>query len=141
VLAGGLFPLVHLAERLQGSFRLDTCQATRYYGGIEGGELHWLKEPALSLQEATVIVIDDIYDAGITLAAVAEYCSRNGAQQIYTAALFVKDCPRAATVRKLDYSSGLVVPDRYVFGCGMDLHDRWRQLTAVYALSSTALDN
>jgi len=31
----------------------------------------------------------------------------------------------------------LIVPDRYVFGCGMDVHNRWRHLTAIYALADT----
>jgi acyl-CoA thioester hydrolase len=29
---------------------------------------------------------------------------------------------------------GLDVPDRYVFGCGMDLHDYHRQLPGIYAI-------
>jgi hypoxanthine phosphoribosyltransferase len=29
---------------------------------------------------------------------------------------------------------GLRVPDRYVFGCGMDIYGWWRNLPAIYAL-------
>jgi hypoxanthine phosphoribosyltransferase len=141
VLTGGLFPLLQLAQRLRGNFRLDTCQASRYRGGTAGGEVTWLKEPHLELEHATVIIVDDIYDAGITLEAVAEYCRLNGAHKIHTAALFIKDCSRSATVRPLDYDAGLVVPDRYVFGCGMDLHERWRHLSSVYALIEPAQES
>jgi hypoxanthine phosphoribosyltransferase len=29
---------------------------------------------------------------------------------------------------------GLEVPNRYVFGCGMDVYGWWRNLPAIYAL-------
>jgi hypoxanthine phosphoribosyltransferase len=29
---------------------------------------------------------------------------------------------------------GVTVPDRYVFGCGMDVRELWRQLPAIYAV-------
>jgi hypoxanthine phosphoribosyltransferase len=138
VLMGGLFPLLQLAGRLTGNFRLDVCQATRYNGTTTGSDVHWLQEPRLALKSRTVIIVDDIYDAGITMAAVADYCERQGAQTARTAALFVKDCARSPTIRALDYDAGLVVPDRYVFGCGMDLHERWRHLPSVYALPELA---
>ena len=31
---------------------------------------------------------------------------------------------------------GLSVPNRYVFGCGMDVYGWWRNLPAIYALKS-----
>lgn len=134
ILTGGIFPLLRLAERLTGDFRIDFCHASRYLGSTTGGELQWRAEPRLDLEGATVIVIDDIYDAGKTLAAVADYCQSKGAAETRTAVLFIKDCARAADARPPDFDAGLRVPDRYVFGCGMDLHERWRHLPSVYAL-------
>ncbi len=136
VLAGGMFPLVHLAEALKGDFLVDYCHATRYRGGLQGGELSWLKKPQLSLQGLTVIIVDDIWDEGSTLNAVADYCRKAGAKNVLTAVLIIKDRDRPVGWTPPDFDSGLRVPDRYVFGCGMDFNNRWRHLSAVYALTS-----
>jgi hypoxanthine phosphoribosyltransferase len=134
VLTGGMFPLVHLAQALHGNFLVDYCHATRYQGGVQGGELHWLKEPGLSMQGLTVIIVDDIWDEGTTLAAVADYCRQAGAAEVRTAVLFIKERERNSCFAPPDFDAGLQVPDRYVFGCGMDFENRWRHLTSVFAL-------
>jgi hypoxanthine phosphoribosyltransferase len=134
VLSGGMFPLVHLAQALRGDFLIDYCHATRYKGELRGGELSWLKEPQLNLQGLTVIIVDDIWDEGGTLAAVADYCRKAGAANVLTAVLLIKDRQRPAEITPPDFDAGLRVPDRYVFGCGMDFNNRWRHLSAIYAL-------
>jgi len=134
VLNGGLYPLMRLADRLDGNFLIDCCHATRYQGGRTGGELEWLLRPSIDLKGRTVIVIDDIWDEGLTLTAVADYCAQAGAMAVATAVLLVKDRKRPAEAVPPDFDAGLSVPDRYVFGCGMDLDYRWRHLHDVYAL-------
>ena len=134
ILNGGMFPLVHLAERLHGDFVIDYCHATRYAGGTKGQVLVWLERPHIDVANKTIIIVDDIYDEGTTLRAVAEHCRQDGAAQVYTAVMLVKDRERDPEIPLPDYVTGLIVPDRYVFGCGMDLYGRWRHLTAVYAL-------
>jgi hypoxanthine phosphoribosyltransferase len=137
VLTGGMFPLVRIAGLLDGDFLVDYCHATRYEGATEGSSLRWEREPGLSLEGRDVIIVDDILDAGITLAAVADYCLANGAATVRTAVLIIKDRDRPVGTPAPDYDAGLHVPDRYVFGCGMDVGNRWRHLTAVYALPET----
>ena len=138
ILNGGMFPLIHLAERLEGDFVIDYCHATRYLGGTKGQALTWLERPHVDLVGKTVIVIDDIFDAGNTLHAVAEHCSQEGAGQVCTAVMVIKDRDRVASLAPPDFTTGLRVPDRYVFGCGMDLYGRWRHLRAIFALPAHA---
>jgi hypoxanthine phosphoribosyltransferase len=135
VMTGGFYPLIRLADRLHGDFLIDYCHATRYAGATEGGMLDWRELPHLNLAGRTVILVDDIYDAGITLQAVAGYCREAGAVQVSTAVMVVKDRQRAADMPAPDFTTGLRVPDRYVFGCGMDVYGRWRHLPAIYALA------
>jgi hypoxanthine phosphoribosyltransferase len=134
VLNGGLFPIVRLAERLQGDYLLDYCHATRYRGTTEGALLEWREEPHHGFAGKTVVVVDDIFDEGTTLQAVAEYCRAAGAERVVTAIMVVKDRARDADMPEPDFVTGLTVPDVYVFGCGMDLYERWRHLPAIYGL-------
>ena len=138
ILNGGMFPLIHLAERLHGDFLIDYCHATRYAGGTEGQVLSWSARPHVKFAGRTVIVVDDIFDEGTTLRAVAEQCRLDGAAKVLTAVMVIKDRVRDNEVPLPDYSTGLRVPDRYVFGCGMDLYERWRHLQAIYALRDNA---
>ncbi len=134
VMTGGMFPLTQLAARLQGDFLVDYCHATRYFNNQAGDELHWLRQPPESVAGRTVLVVDDIFDAGQTLTGVVEACLAGGAKQVFTAVLVVKQTERAAGMRPPDFSAGIQVPDCYVFGCGMDDAGRWRHLPAIYTL-------
>jgi hypoxanthine phosphoribosyltransferase len=137
VMNGGMIPAVRLADLLHGDFLLDYCHATRYRGATQGAELQWREAPHFDLSGRTVIVVDDIFDAGITLSAVADQCRALGADRVLTAVMLVKDCERDPATPNPDFTTGLCVPDRYVFGCGMDFRSRWRHLRSVYALRNT----
>lgn len=132
VMRGGLYLAGQLMSRLSLPARLDYLQANRYQG-TAGHEIVWSKQPELDLAGQTVIVLDDILDEGVTLAAVVQYCHEAGARQVVTAVLTEKDNglqkPLQADV------VGLIVPNRYVFGCGMDVYGWWRNLPEIRALT------
>ena len=134
VMRGGTYLAGQLMHRLQLPARLDYLQANRYHG-TTGSEITWAKLPELDLAGQTVVVLDDILDEGITLAAVVQHCQQAGARQVVTAVLSEKDNglqkPLQADV------VGLTVPNRYVFGCGMDVYGWWRNLPEIRALRDT----
>jgi hypoxanthine phosphoribosyltransferase len=132
VLLGAMPTLVNVARRLQGDLLVDVCRVSRYHDGITGGELHWLATPQLSLAGRRVVVIDDIYDAGHTLAAVAGWCRGAGALDVVTAVLATR---RAAAGAGPDIA-GMTIGDEYVYGCGMDYHGGWRHLSDLYGLAA-----
>ncbi|HSH97700.1 MAG TPA: hypoxanthine-guanine phosphoribosyltransferase, partial [Methyloradius sp.] len=70
---------------------------------------------------------------GHTLAAIKAKCLELGAKDVLIAVLTEKDLGHAKPV-KADFV-GLIVPNRYVFGCGMDVYGWWRNLPAIYALN------
>jgi len=133
VMLGAMLPLTRLAQLLRGDFVLDTCHATRYQSGLSGKELSWLKQPSVDLTGRTVIVVDDIFDQGITLEAVAAATASNHAKRVYSAVLASKQHDRQLSDYRPDFCA-LSVPDRYVFGCGMDYRGHWRHLPDIYAL-------
>lgn len=111
----------------------DYLHATRYRGETSGGELVWKHRPATPLQGRRVLLVDDIVDEGHTLAAVRAWCVEQGAAEVRIAALAVKVHGRCVEGVRADYA-GVEVPDRYVFGYGMDFYEQGRNLPAIYAL-------
>ncbi len=111
----------------------DYLHATRYRGAISGGELAWKHRPATPLRGRRVLLVDDIVDEGHTLAGVRTWCDAQGARDVRIAAMVVKRHDRCVAGLCADYA-GLDVPDRYVFGYGMDYHEQGRNLPAIYAL-------
>lgn len=128
---GGLYPTVELARRMDRPLLMDHLHATRYRGRTSGGELHWGRMP--TSVAGTILLVDDIFDEGYTLKAVREKLLHDGAEQVLTAVLTVKAHDRGLPRDWVD-DAALQVPDRYVFGCGMDWHGYWRQLDEIWAL-------
>jgi hypoxanthine phosphoribosyltransferase len=132
VLHGGLIPAGLLLPRLDFPLQVDYLHATRYRGETRGGDLHWRAHPHCSLAGRTVLLVDDIFDEGHTLAAIQDYCIAAGADRVFGAVLVDK-----RHQRKADYQPdfiGLEVPDRYVFGYGMDYKDYLRNAPGIYAV-------
>ena len=132
VMNGGLYFAGQLLPKLSFALEQDYVQATRYQGGIEGKEIAWRTAPTDKIKGRVVLLLDDILDAGITLSAVRDECLALGAAQVKVAVLTEKDLGQPKPIQA-DYV-GLTVPNRYVFGCGMDVYGWWRNLPAIYAL-------
>ena len=76
---GGIIITSDLLRSIDCDVRLDYLQVARYRDKTVGGSLHWLKEPQLSLENQTVVLVDDIYDEGYTMEELVSYCKRHGA--------------------------------------------------------------
>lgn len=126
VFAGQLLPLLPFP------LDFDYVDATRYGDATRGGELDWRVDVPATVRDRTVLVVDDILDEGRTLAAIRRRLLEAGAQRVLIAVFADKQLSRAKPVAA-DFT-GVQVPDRYVFGFGMDVHGWWRNLPAVYAL-------
>ena len=112
--------------------QFDYMQASRYHGE-SGGDLVWKHRPVSALFGRRVILVDDILDEGFTLQGVREWCLEQGATDVRIAVLTVKKHDRCLPGVKADYS-GIELPDRFVFGFGMDVNESLRSLPAIYAM-------
>ncbi len=112
--------------------QFDYMQASRYHGET-GGELVWKHRPVSALFGRRVILVDDILDEGFTLQGVREWCLEQGATDVRIAVLTVKQHDRCLPGVKADYA-GVNLPDRFVFGFGMDVDESLRSLPAIYAM-------
>ncbi len=132
VMTGALIPAGHLLTRLNFPLQLDYIHATRYRGGTRGGTLNWMVKPTLPLHGRDILIIDDIFDEGITLSEIVEYCSSQGANDIYTAVL-VNKLHNRKTNLQVDFI-GMETEDKYLFGYGMDYHSYLRNVPGIYAV-------
>lgn len=132
VLNGGLVFAGQLLPRLPFSLETSYVHVRRYGPGTSGGELVWIAGPDAPVKGRTVLLLDDILDEGRTLAAIRARLLEAGAGEVLLAALAVKERPQAPVVHA-DFS-GVAVPDRFVFGFGMDVGGRWRNLPSIRAL-------
>jgi len=133
VMNGALMFAGQLALAIRTDLEFDYVHATRYRGETSGSELLWLRAPAADLAGRTVLLVDDILDEGHTLKAVRDDCLLRGAKRVLIASLCCKDHDRLVEGIASDFN-GVVLPDRYVFGYGMDYHEQGRNLPAIYAL-------
>ena len=133
VMTGAIMPAAWLASKLKMPLQMDFIHATRYQGQTKGGELDFRVPPRLNLQNQDVLIVDDIYDIGLTLQLIEKYCESRGARTVNSAVLVRKIHDRETT-DKLPAFIGMEVGDKYVFGCGMDVYEYWRQLDEIRAL-------
>jgi len=135
VMIGALIPTGHLLTRLHFPLEVDYIHATRYRGTIRGGDLHWLVEPRQSLQDRTVLIIDDVMDGGLTLAAIIDYCKQLGAKAVYSAVMVNKIREREKGVTSEPDFIGVSTEDRYLVGFGLDYEEYLRNAPGIYAVA------
>lgn len=133
VMHGGLLFAGQLALQLRTDLEFDYLHATRYRGATTGSGLAWLHRPATPLRGRRVLIADDILDEGHTLKAIRNWCEDEGAGEVRIAVLAVKNHDRRVDGIDADHVA-LEVPDRYVYGFGMDYHEQGRNLPGLYAL-------
>jgi hypoxanthine phosphoribosyltransferase len=126
VFTGQLLPLLDFP------LEFSAIEATRYSNTTQGREIAWRLAPRENVAGRTVLVIDDILDEGITLAAIRDRLIEMGAASVLVAVFCDKDLGREKPLRA-DFC-GVTLPNRYLFGFGMDAYGLWRNLPAVYAL-------
>jgi len=128
VFSGQLLPL------LKFPLDFDYVHVSRYGDAQRGGMLQWKVEPPAGVNGRVVLVVDDVLDEGYTLSALRQRVLELGARGFYSAVLADKRHGRARPI-EADFT-GMELPDRFVFGYGMDIEGAWRNLPAIYAVKS-----
>ncbi len=132
VMGGAVVFAGQLLPKLRFPIDFDYVHATRYGAAIRGGGIDWKVAPPENLRGRTVLVLDDILDGGETLRAICDRLLALGARKVCCAVLVEKTLARAKPIAA-DFV-GLRIPDRFVFGCGMDAKGYWRNLPEIRAI-------
>lgn len=135
VMTGGLVATGHLLTRLNFHLQMDYVHATRYQGEMQGGQLEWIAKPRTSLKGRTVLIVDDILDAGITLAEIKKAFLADGASEVYTAVLIDKIRQRPEEgLQQADFV-GLTITDHFIFGFGLDYKGYLRNTSGIFQVN------
>ncbi len=134
VMNGGLIFCGQLLTKLPFPLEAGYLHATRYGHETCGGELEWRVALPVDLSGRTVLLVDDILDEGVTLFALADECRNRGAREVLTAVLVDKQHERKVKPGYQADFTGLSIPDRFVFGYGLDYDGMWRNAAGIYAV-------
>jgi len=126
VFTGQLLPMLNFP------LDFDFLHVSRYGNDKQGGQLHWQVGPRENVRNKVVLVVDDILDEGETMHAIRQRVMELGASKFYCAVFADKDNGKPKPIQA-DFV-GMALPNRFVFGYGMDIRGAWRNLPAIYAL-------
>lgn len=126
VFAGQVLPLLRFP------LDFDYIHASRYGGATRGAGVDWKVSPPGLARGRNVLVLDDILDHGETMSVIRQRLLELGAADFHCAVLVEKTLQMAKPIQP-DFV-GLRIPDRFVFGCGMDAKGFWRNLPEIRAM-------
>lgn len=132
VMGGAVIFTGQLLPMLNFPLEFDYLHVTRYGNEKQGSELQWKVAPRENVRGKVVLVLDDILDEGETMHAIKQRVLALGASKFYCAVFVDKDNGKIKPIAA-DFV-GTTVPNRFIFGFGMDIHGAWRNLPAIYAV-------
>lgn len=138
VLTGSVVLLADLIRLLTMPVRVGVIYASSYRGATTRGQLVINSEWMPDVAGRDVLLVDDIFDTGHTLAQVATRMRELGAADVRTAVLLRKQGRQEVEFR-CDYAV-FDIPNEFVVGYGLDYRDLYRNLPYIAALEPHDLD-
>lgn len=142
VLKGALYVAVDLARAISrlpdgpSEIRVDYLVVSSYGNSTRSsGEVRMLKDTSENIAGKDVLIVEDIVDNGLTLQYLQSLLSGRGPASLRSCVLFDKPYRRRVDAR-VDYI-GLVAPDEFVVGYGLDYQERYRNLPYLAQLRSS----
>jgi hypoxanthine phosphoribosyltransferase len=133
VLTGSVVLMADLIRIIDLPMRVGVLQASSYRGATTTrGELVINSELMLDISGRDVLLVDDIFDTGHTLARTLEKMREFGPTSLRSAVLL-----RKHGRQEVDYQPDFVafdIPDEFVVGYGLDYEDMYRNLPFLAAL-------
>ncbi len=133
VMNGALFFCADLLRRMSFDLELDYVHVARY-ASTRGKQLQYKRKMQRSLAGRTVVLVDEVFDEGITMSTLVRDLEPQ-AERVITVVLVDKCVPHAETPRPNFVA--LRTPNKFLIGRGMDLDGRYRNLASIYALKES----
>ncbi len=133
VLKGSVFFAIDLMRRIPLPCSIEFMKVSSYGSGTEtSGKIQIHLDLKRDITDADVIVIEDIVDSGRTLQRLQSLLCDRGAHSVKCCTLLDKPSRRQVDLR-VDYT-GMIIPDEFVVGYGLDYDEKYRNLPYVGVL-------
>ncbi len=138
LLKGALIFAADLFRRMPVILDLECLNVSSYHGGMESsGVVKFLDATMPNFDGKRVVVVDDIYDTGLTMKSVCDKIKKSGALSVESCVLLAKDKKRDVEYEP-DYV-GFTIGDEFVIGYGLDYKGKYRNLPYIGVLKEDAI--
>jgi hypoxanthine phosphoribosyltransferase len=132
IMNGALFFLADLLRAADLDSEVTCVRLASYVGSESSGKMRGLEAMGDSFKGRKVVIVDDIFDTGFTLASIIKRLHELGAADVKVCVLLQKKRPKQMPV-KVDWV-GFKIPDAFVVGYGLDYNGRYRGLKQIREL-------
>lgn len=127
LMTGGMIFASDLIRAMDIPLWVDSISVASYHGHSSTGELKFRSELKMSVKDRHVLLVDEVFDTGLTLTALRDYMRSAGALSVKAAVAVIKDIPRKPESIMPEFF-GFQAPDRYLIGYGLDSNEDGRQI-------------
>ncbi|NLJ64066.1 MAG: hypoxanthine phosphoribosyltransferase [Christensenellaceae bacterium] len=140
ILKGAAVFFTDLIRRVDLPLSIDFMAISSYGSSTKtSGVVRILKDLDESVEGKDVIIVEDIIDTGLTLSYIKNTLLQRKASSIRIATLLDKP-ERRKTELEIDYK-GLVIPNEFVVGYGLDYDEKYRNLSSIGVLKPSIYMN
>lgn len=133
ILTGAYVFTADLVRKLDMPVTVDFMQVKSYSGQNSTGNFQILKDTSFDLADKNVLVVEDIIDTGRTLSKLKEMLKDRGTKSLRICTAFDKPDRRVVDI-KPDFN-GIVIPDEFIVGYGLDYDGLYRNFEDVRYMS------
>ena len=141
VLKGSVMFTIDLSKKLNTVCEMEFVRTYSYGNGTESnGDVQMkIDFDRPDMADCDVLIIEDIVDSGNTLKFLVDHIKSKGPRSVKTCAFLDKPSRRKVDINP-DYV-GKEIPDKFVFGYGLDLFEKYRDLPYVAVVSPEYLES
>ena len=134
ILKGSVVFMSDLMKKIKKPLQIDFMKVSSYQSGtVSMGKINIILDLHRSdLSQLDILVVEDIIDSGKTLSYLIDYLKLNGARSVKTCTLL--DKPDRRVVKFVPDYTGIVIPDEFVVGYGLDYNEKYRTLPYIGVL-------
>lgn len=135
VLKGGFVFLADLMREITIPVDMDLISVSSYGNSTRSsGVVRIIKDTDVNITGKHVLIVEDLVDTGLTLKHLKELFNTRGPLSVKVCTAFDKPSRRKVDI-DIDYE-GIVIPDKYIVGYGLDYSGRYRNLPDVCVLKA-----
>lgn len=140
VLKGGFVFLADLMREITIPVDMDLIAVSSYGASTRSsGVVRIIKDMDLNVAGKHVLIVEDLVDTGLTLSYLKDLFNTRGPKSVKICTAFDKPTRRKVDI-VIEYG-GIVVPDKFIVGYGLDYAGKYRNLPDVCTLKREIYSN